>query len=71
MQEFKLTITISPDGEIVEGEVSGMKGKKCANVSRLLDQVGEELEHRHIAGWNEPEPVSIGRQAGRTIILGR
>jgi hypothetical protein len=71
MQEFKLTITISPDGETVEGEVSRMKGKKCANVAKLLDQVGEELEHRHTADWDRAEPVSVGRQTGRTITLGR
>jgi hypothetical protein len=47
MQSFTLTITISADGESVEGTIRGMQGKKCSNVAALLDEVGRELEHRH------------------------
>lgn len=70
MQQFTLTITISADGETVEGEVAGMKGKKCAGVAKLLDQVGEELEHRRTADWDEPEPVSVGT-GKRTLSISR
>jgi len=59
MQEFTLTITISADGEIVTGQVAGIKGKRCADVSALLDKVGEELEHCRTSEWDEPEPVQI------------
>jgi len=72
MQEFTLTITISADGETVEGEVSGIKGKRCSDVAALLDKVGEETEHRHTADYDAPEPVQlhIGSAAG-TLSLGR
>ena len=72
MQAFTLTITISTDGETVVGEVEGIKGKRCSDISALLDKVGEELEHRHTAEWSEPEPVQI--QTGpitSTQILGQ
>jgi len=71
MQEFTLVVSISADGEIVEGEVQGMHGKKCANVAALLDQVGEELEHRHTGDWDKAEPVQIGTGSNSTLTLGR
>ena len=49
MQNFVLIVEISADGETVAGQVQGVHGKKCANISALLDQVGQELEHRHTA----------------------
>ena len=44
----------------VEGTVTGMQGKKCSNTAALLDKVGEELEHRHTADYDQSEPVSVG-----------
>ena len=59
MQDFTLTITISPDGETVVGQVSGVKGKVCSDIVALLDQVGDEIEHHHTADYDTPEPVQI------------
>lgn len=70
MQDFTLTITISADGEEVVGEVSGMKGKKCSDVAALLDQVGDELEHRHTDDYSANEPVSIGTTTKHTLTIG-
>jgi len=71
MQDFELTITISADGETVVGEVAGMRGKRCANVAALLDRVGQELEHRHTAEHDAPEPVRLGTSTARTLQIGR
>jgi hypothetical protein len=71
MQNFTLTITISEDGETVEGTISGMQGKKCSNVAALLDKVGGELEHRHTIDYDRPEPVSVGTGTSRTVNIGR
>ena len=72
MQEFKLTVTISADGETVVGEISGIKGKKCSDIAALLDQVGDELEHRHTSDYDAPEPVQIhtGPVAGTLSVGG-
>ena len=71
MQEFTLIVEISADGETVEGTVQGMHGKKCANVAALLDQVGQELEHRHTADWDRPEPVQIDTGTSSSLGVGR
>ena len=70
MQDFTLTITISPDGETVEGAITGIKGKRCSNIAALLDKVGEELEHCHTADYDEPEPVSVSSTSSQTLNLG-
>lgn len=69
-QNFTLTITISKDGETVIGEVAGISGKKCSDIAALLDQVGEETEHRHTADYDRPEPVTIGA-AKKRLTIGR
>jgi len=69
-QEFTFTITISADGETVEGQVKGMKGHKCESVQHVLDQVGEEIEHRHTVEYDESEPVRFGGKTNRTLKLG-
>ena len=71
MQNFTLTITISADGETVEGQISGMQGKKCSNIAALLDKVGNELEHKHTVDYDRPEPVSIVTGTSRTVAAGR
>jgi hypothetical protein len=71
MQNFTLTITISADGETVEGQISGMQGKKCSNIAALLDKVGNELDHRHTVDYDRPEPVSIATRTSRTVSSGR
>jgi len=70
MQNFTLTISISADGETVEGEIAGMQGKKCSNIAALLDKVGIETEHRHTVDYHRPEPVSIGQATSRTQTTG-
>ena len=71
MQNFTLTITISADGETVEGQISGMQGKKCSNIAALLDKVGNELEHKHTVDYDRPEPVSIVTGTSHTVAAGR
>lgn len=71
MEEFTLIVDISADGETVEGEVQGIHGKRCANIVALLDKVGEEIEHRHTADWDKPEPVRIGGRTNETLLQGR
>lgn len=70
-QAFTFTIDISADGETVQGTVAGIKGKSCGNVQKLLDQLGEELEHTHTADWDAPEPVQLGVKGGGIRIGGR
>jgi len=70
MQDFELTITISPDGETVEGEVKGIKGHGCGDVQKLLDKIGDELEHRHTPEWDQRVPVAVGGRASRWQRIG-
>jgi len=71
MQEFTLNITISEDGETVEGQVEGMKGHKCEDVQHVLDQIGQELEHHRTHEYDEKEPVRIvGKANDDTVHLG-
>lgn len=71
MQEFTLIIDISADGEEVVGEVKGIAGKRCHDIQGLLDQVGQEIEHRHTADWDKPEPVQIGTSSTSGVTLGK
>lgn len=71
MQDFVLVIEISADGETVSGEVEGIHGKRCSDISALLDQVGQEVEHRHTADWDKPEPVQIGASNAGSVKLGK
>jgi hypothetical protein len=70
-QEFTFTITISADGETVEGQVEGMKGRKCEDVQHVLDQIGAEVEHRHTAEYDESEPVRFGQSDDNKLQLGK
>jgi hypothetical protein len=70
MQEFKFVISISADGETVEGEIKGIKGHKCEDVQHVLDQIGVEVEHRHTAEHDESEPVRFGQSGGNKLQLG-
>lgn len=64
MQEFTLRIVISADGETVTGEVHGVKGHSCEDVQHVLDEIGNEIEHRHTHEYDEKEPVRLGGKSG-------
>lgn len=70
-QEFTFTIEISADGATVTGTVNGIKGKGCGNVQKLLDRIGEELEHEHTPEWDAPEPVRIATGTTTGLTIGR
>jgi hypothetical protein len=69
-QEFTFSITISADGETVEGQVHGMAGHKCEDVLHVLDQIGEEIEHRHTSEYEQSEPVRFGQSGSNKLQLG-
>jgi hypothetical protein len=69
-QQFELTIDISADGRTVTGTVTGIHGHTCENVAALLDEVGREVEHKHTADWDKPEPVEIKTSGQRHQTIG-
>lgn len=69
-QEFTLIITISEDGETATAEVNGIKGRKCSDVAKMVEELGEVIEHRHTADYDQPEPVALNRTGGRLRIGG-
>lgn len=69
-QNFTFTIDISANGETVTGTVAGIKGKTCHNVQKMLDDLGQEIEHRHTSDWDKPEPVALAVKPGGVKIGG-
>jgi len=67
LQDFTFTINVSADGATVEGTVTGMTGHKCSDVSKILNALGQELEHRHTGDYAKTEPVRIGAKPTMTI----
>jgi hypothetical protein len=66
-QDFTFTIDISADGQTVEGTVTGMTGHKCSDVSKILNALGQEVEHRHTGDYDKTEPVRINAKPTVTI----
>lgn len=58
-QPHTLIVEINPDGTVT-GEVKGVTGKSCSDISKWLDELGDVKEDRHTADWYKPEPVIRG-----------
>lgn len=63
--EFEFTITISEDGNTVEGLVQKLAGPNCGHVSGIIADLGEEVEHRHTADYDRPTHVRTYHQTKR------
>ena len=58
-----ITIEISADGQI-SGEVHGVKGTSCSDITKWLDELGEVKEDRHTPDYYQ-------RETGQQIKVGK
>lgn len=54
MNQHTIIIEIGEDGSIT-GEVKGVTGKSCSDISKWLDELGEVTEDRHTPDYYKPD----------------
>lgn len=66
MADYKIEITIAPDGSI-HSEVLNLKGTACEDIISIMDNLpGEVTGEGHTADYHEPEDDDPKREQHRT-----
>ena len=63
MQSFTIEITIDEEGQTT-GEVKGIQGPSCSDISKFLDELGEVVEDRPTPDYYRQARVGARVQLG-------
>jgi len=63
MQSFTIEITIDEEGQTT-GEVKGVQGPSCSDISKFLDELGEVVEDRPTPDYYRQAHVGPRAQLG-------